>query len=240
MLTLSTIRAGLVFIALAMISALISANIRQWASAEGHDRYIVNFAEWASTRQKWLWLCLLLSGALLVWSLLPEAPQDQNIAKEISSQQQTTPTAAPPVSDNKPARPPPAYGGLYPWQSTIFMNGLEGMRAELSSKIMIARPQMVEPQQFSRAFENAAMRAGFEPIVLQQNPAGRDQTGVLVAVPDIDAPSLSALKMQVLVKELGYEGRFIPLLDTSSRQAAPLHANDVGNFAIYIGPSPLQ
>ena len=99
---------------------------------------------------------------------------------------------------------------------------------------------MVEPQQFSRAFENAAIRAGFEPIVLQQNPADSDQTGVMVAVPDVDAPSPSALKMQTIIKQLGFEGRFVPLLDTSVSQARPLHANDIGNFAIFVGPTPLQ
>ena len=96
MLMLSTLRAGLAFIALAMISALISANVRQWASAEGHDRYIVKFAEWASTWQKWLWVCLLLSGAVFVWSLTPQAIQNQDITKEVSP-----PT--PPVPDNKPS-----------------------------------------------------------------------------------------------------------------------------------------
>jgi hypothetical protein len=150
MLTLSTIRAGVVFIALAMISALISANVRQWASAEGHDRYIVKFAEWASTRQKWLWLFLALSGAIFAWSLQPETIQDQNIQKEVSSPAQPTT----PVPDNKPERPPPAYGGLYPWQITIFMNGLAEMKEDF-------------------------------------------------AVPDVDAPSPSALKMQTLIKQLG-------------------------------------
>jgi len=186
MLTLSTIRAGVVFIALAMISALISANVRQWASAEGHDRYIVKFAEWASTRQKWLWLFLALSGAIFAWSLQPETIQDQNIQKEVSSPAQPTT----PVPDNKPERPPPAYGGLYPWQITIFMNGLAEMKEDF-------------------------------------------------AVPDVDAPSPSALKMQALIKQLGFEGRFIPLLDASVKQAAPLRANEVGNFAIFIGPSPM-
>lgn len=72
MLTLSTISAGVVFIALAIISALISANVRQWASAEGHDRYIVRFVKWASSQRKWVWICLVLSGAVFIWSLLPQ------------------------------------------------------------------------------------------------------------------------------------------------------------------------
>jgi hypothetical protein len=89
MLTLSTIRAGtlsiFVFVALAMISSFIGANIRQWASANEHDRYIVKFTEWVSIAPKWrrwLWLCLALSAAVFVWSLLPEARQNQDIAKE--------------------------------------------------------------------------------------------------------------------------------------------------------------
>jgi hypothetical protein len=183
-----------------------------------------------------LWLSLGLSCTIFVWSLLPAATQDQNVAKEISPLRQPTN----PASDKKQERFPPANGNLYPWQLSIFMGGLEGMRAELSSKIMIARPHMLQPQEFSRDFENAAMRSGFEPIVLQQNPTGQDQTGVLVAVPDVDAPSSSAIKMQGIIKQLGFDGRFVPLLDASSKQAAPLHATDIGNFAIYIGPSALQ
>ena len=108
------------------------------------------------------------------------------------------------------------------------------MKAELSSKIMIARPRMVQPQQFSRAFEDLAMRAGFDPIVLQQNPTGSDQTGVMVAVPDVDAPSPSALKMQAIIKQLGFDGKFVPLQEPDAT-ASKQH----GNFAIFIGPSPL-
>jgi hypothetical protein len=242
MVSLSITRAAalavFVYIGLQLINAFISANIRQWVSAEGHDRYIIKFAEWVSIRHRGLWLCLAISGAVFVcsviWPWLPGALPDQNTPKEVSSPQQP----ANPVPDKKPERFPPTYGNLYPWQITIFKNGLEGMRAELSSKIMIARPHMLQPQAFSRDFEDIAMRIGFEPIVLQQNPAAEDQTGVLVAVPDVDAPSPSALKMQGIIKQLGFEGRFIRLLDESIRQAAPLHANDVGNFAIYVGPSP--
>jgi hypothetical protein len=234
MLTLSIVRAGalavFVYISLQMINAVISANVRRWASAKGHDQHIVKFAEWVSIRHRGLWLCLAISGAVFVgsfiWSWLPE---------EVSLPQPPATSAA----DNKPEQLPPTYGNLYPWQIAIFKNGLEGMKPELSSKIMIARPQMVQPQAFSRAFEDIAMRIGFNLIVLQQNPTGQDQTGVLVAVPDVDAPSPSALKMQALIKQLGFEGRFIPLLDASVKQAAPLRANEVGNFAIFIGPSPM-
>jgi hypothetical protein len=238
MLTLSIVRAGalavFVYIGLQMINAVISANVRQWASAKGHDQHIVKFAEWVSIRHRGLWLCLAISGAVFVgsfiWSWVPE---------EVSLPQPPATSAA----DNKPEQLPPTYGNLYPWQVTIFKNGLERMRAELSSKIIIARPQMVQPQAFSRTFEDIAMRLGFDPIVLQQNPAGSDQTGVMVAVPDIVVPSLSAIKMQAIIKQLGFDGRFVPLLDTTSLQAVSLHVNvnEVGNFAIFlfIGPSPL-
>jgi hypothetical protein len=88
MLTLSTIRAGtlsiFIFVALAMISSFIGANIRQWASANEQDRYIVKFTQWISIGPKWrrwLWLCLALSAAVFVWSLLPQTIQDQNKAE---------------------------------------------------------------------------------------------------------------------------------------------------------------
>ena len=135
MVPFSIIRAGagavFIFVALAIINSFISANVRQWASAEGHDRYIVNFAEWVSIRRRWLWVCLLLSGAVLIWSLLPGAPQDQNIPKEVSS---PAPAAPVPVPDNKPKPSSAVYGSLQPWQSTIFMNGLDEMKEDLHSK----------------------------------------------------------------------------------------------------------
>jgi hypothetical protein len=62
----------------------------------------------------------------------------------------------------------------------------------------------------------------------------------MVAVPNVDALSSSALKMQAIIKQLGFEGRFVPLLDTTSLQASPSHVNEGGNFAMFIGPSPLQ
>ena len=241
MVPFSIIRAGagavFIFVALAIINSFISANVRQWATAEGHDRYIVNFAKWVSIRRRWLWMCLLLSGAVLVWSLLPEAPLNKNIPKEVPLPQPPAPAApaapASPVPDN---RSPATYGSWQPWQSTIFMNGLDEMKADLRSKIVIARPHMTQPQWFSRAFENDAISDGFEPIVIQQNPTGRDQTGVMIAVPDVEAPSPSALKMQAIIKQLGFEGRFVPLLETP--ESAP--AKEHGNFAIFVGPSPRQ
>ena len=239
MVPFSIIRAGagavFIFVALAIINSFISANVRQWVSAEGHDHYIVNFAKWVSIRRRWLWMCLLLSGAVLVWSLLPEAPQDQNIAKKVVSPAPAAPVGVPVPTENKPEQARAVYGSLQPWQTTIFMNGLAEMKGDLHSKILIAHPQMTAPQWFSRLFEEAAIRGGFDPIVLLQNPTGRDQTGVMVAVPDIDAPSSSALKIQAIIKQIGFEGKFVPLLESAKSSQAKEH----GNFAIFIGPSPL-
>jgi hypothetical protein len=144
------------------------------------------------------------------------------------------PESPAPVPDNKPKRSPPVYGSLQPWQSTIFINALVGIKRDLPSQIMIARPHMLEPQMFSRAFENAALRAGLTPIVVEQNPTGPDQTGVMIAVPDTNSPSSVALKMRGAVQQLGFEGRLVPLLAPASSQA-----KDLGNFAIFIGPPPL-
>jgi hypothetical protein len=102
MLTLSTIRAGtlsiFIFVALAMISSFISANIRQWASANEQDRYIVKFTEWVSIGPKWrrwLWLCLALSAAVFVWSLVPRTIQDQNSTKMQPTMTDSQATAPP-------------------------------------------------------------------------------------------------------------------------------------------------
>src|SRR5271156_3774341 len=105
MLTLSTIRAGtlsiFIFVALAMISSFIGANIRQWASANQQDRYIVKFTEWVSIGPKWrrwLWLCLGLSAAVFLWSLVPRTIQDQNNTK--LQQTTTNNQATAPPSDS--------------------------------------------------------------------------------------------------------------------------------------------
>jgi hypothetical protein len=67
MLIPSIIRAGAVFIFLAMITGFISANIRQWASTKGHDQYIVKLAEWVSIHRRWLWLWFALGGAVVAF-----------------------------------------------------------------------------------------------------------------------------------------------------------------------------
>jgi hypothetical protein len=104
------------------------------------------------------------------------------------------------------------------------------------SKIVIARPQMVEPQSFSRSFENTFLTLGIEPIVTQQNPNARNQTGVKIGVVDVNkAPSADALRMQDTIRRMGFEGGFIQLRDDAL--AAAKQNNE---FAIYIGPSPLR
>ena len=139
-----------------------------------------------------------------------------------------------PATPDKKKHNAPVYGSLQPWQTTIFIDALIGIREDLPSQMMIARPHMLEPQSFSRVFENAALRAGITPIVIEQNPTGPDQTGVMIAVPDTNAPSKIALRMRGVVQQLGFEGRLVPLLPPASSQA-----KEVGNFAIFIGPSPL-
>jgi hypothetical protein len=80
----------------------------------------------------------------------------------------------------------------------------------------------------------SANLCGVTPIVVQQNPAGSDQTGVMIAVPDTKTPSAMALKMRSVTQQLGFEGRLVPLLEPATAQA-----KEMGNFAIFIGPSPL-
>ena len=156
------------------------------------------------------------------------------IPSDIIPPSPSSPPSEPATPDKTKHNAPVYYGSLQPWQTTIFMDALIGMREDLPSQIMIARPHMLEPQSFSRVFENAALRAGITPIVIEQNPTGPDQTGVMIAVPDTNAPSKSALKMRGVVQQLGFEGRLVPLLPPASSQA-----KEVGNFAIFIGPSPL-
>jgi hypothetical protein len=151
---------------------------------------------------------------------------------EIPSSSRETPN---PTPTSEPGRSSPVYGALQPWQSAILINALAGMKEELHSKIMIARPHISEPQQFSRMFEAAGMRAGLAPVVIEQNPTGIDQTGVMVAVPDISAPSSTARKIRDIIKQLGFEGGFVPLLASPESS----QAKESGDFAIFIGPSPL-
>ena len=102
--------------------------------------------------------------------------------------------------------------------------------------MVIARPQMMEPQQFARLFENVFRTLGIEPIVTQQNPNARNQTGVRVGVLDINkAPSADALRMQDVLRRMGFDGDFIQL-----RDEALTAAKENNEFAIYIGPQPLH
>jgi hypothetical protein len=232
------------FVASALITGFISANVRRWATEKGHDAYLLKawnmlpewghslLAGWGPLRQLWwAWLILGLSGGLglsLLISSRPPLPAS-DIPVKAGPESPLQPDEA------KPERSPPVYGSLQSWQSTLFINALAGMKEELASKIIIARPHMVEPQQFSRVFENAAFRAGVKPIVVEQNSTGPDQTGVMIAVPDTNSPSSSALKMRGIIQQLGSEGRIVPLLSTP--ESSP--AKEIGNFAIFIGPSPL-
>jgi hypothetical protein len=77
MVSLSTISAGILSICLLVVGALFNANIRRWAQEKGHDVYILWLL--SSIPKRWLWVCLALICALLVWPLLFEAPKDQNL-----------------------------------------------------------------------------------------------------------------------------------------------------------------
>jgi hypothetical protein len=87
MVTISTISAGVLSICLIVVGALFNANLRRWAQEKGHDVYIL----WLLRRipKRWLWMCLALICALLVWPfvwpLLPRALPNQNIANETVS-----------------------------------------------------------------------------------------------------------------------------------------------------------
>jgi hypothetical protein len=87
MVTLSTISAGVLSICLIVVGALFNANIRRWAQEKGHDVYILQLL--SRIPKRWLWVCLTLICALLVWPfawrLLLGALPNQNIANETRS-----------------------------------------------------------------------------------------------------------------------------------------------------------
>lgn len=143
------------------------------------------------------------------------------------SQEKAVAAAAPePVN----AKPNATYGTLHPWQITLISDSMPQYRS-----IVLARPQMLEPQGFSRAFENIFRTLGVEPIVTQQNPSERNQTGVRIGLVDTKKPApADAVKMQDLIRRLGFEGDFIQL-----RDEALTAAKTNNGFAIYIGPRPL-
>jgi hypothetical protein len=124
-----------------------------------------------------------------------------------------------------------AYGVLNRWQMDILEHSIPQY-----SKIVIARPQMTEPQNFAMAFQIIFRTLGIEPIQIEQNPNARDQTGVRIGVVDINKPpSADALRMQDVIRKMGFEGDFIQL------RGEALVAAEVNNgFAIYVGPRPLN
>jgi hypothetical protein len=148
-------------------------------------------------------------------------------------------TSAPTLPSQPPSTEPPqtaTYGSLHSWQIKILVDALTGLkpRIPVPPSIVVARPQMVEPQIFSRQFENAIMRAGVTPIVSQQNPGSSDQTGVMIGVPDVTNPSEIALEMQKVVRQMGFDGRFVAL-----PSAIFLPDKKSGEFAIFIAPPAL-
>ena len=158
-------------------------------------------------------------------------PRTQNQPPLPSPAPQTAPQSIPPPSPQQSGQQTATYEGLYRWQIDILANATSQY-----SKIVIARPQMVQPQMFSRLFEDIFRTFGIEPIVTQQNPNARDQTGVKIGVIDINqAPSAGALKMQDAVRRMGFDGGFIQLRDD-----AIASAKQNNEFAIYVGPAPLK
>jgi hypothetical protein len=135
-----------------------------------------------------------------------------------------------PPSPTSSTQPKATYGGLYKWQIDILVNGVAGY-----STIVIARPRMIEPQTFARMFANVFRTIVIEPLEEEQKPNAPNQTGVRIGVVNInEPPSAAALKMQDVIRRMGFEGDFIQLRDE------PLaFAKQNGGFAIYIGPPPL-
>jgi hypothetical protein len=128
------------------------------------------------------------------------------------------------------ARPQAQYGALHAWQQKLLADAIPQY-----SKIVIARPQMVEPQTFARIFENVFKTIGIETIVTQQNTNARNQTGVRIGVIEIEKPpSAEAVRMQNIIRGMGFGGEFIQLRDDSLVAAKENH-----EFAIFVGPAPL-
>jgi hypothetical protein len=184
------------------------------------------------------WILAGLFGVVLVaaWIGFGVDQRLQSLSMHSDFQTQNQPPQVAPQSTPPPAPQPSGpqtatYGALYPWQIDILANATSQY-----SKIVIARPHMVEPQMFSRSFENLFLTLGIEPIVTQQDPNARNQTGVKIGVVDVNqAPSAGALMMQDAIRRMGFDGGFIQLRGDTLESA-----KQNNEFAIYVGPPPLK
>jgi hypothetical protein len=86
-----------------------------------------------------------------------------------------------------------------------------------------------EANQYMRDFMEAFERAGIEVQSSSQSPAGPDQTGVMIAVQDVDHQPLIAKKLSSVLQKAGVQTTTIKIPQTLTGV----------EFALFVGPNPL-
>jgi hypothetical protein len=86
-----------------------------------------------------------------------------------------------------------------------------------------------EANQYMRDFMEAFERAGIEVQSGSQSPTGPDQTGVMIAVQDVNHEPLIAKKLASVLHKAGVETTMIQI---------PQNLTGV-EFALFVGPNPL-
>ena len=256
-LTLSTIRTVALwifgFLASAMITAFISANVRRWASEKGHDSYFVRLVEfipergWINIRQWWwAWLCLGLSGGFggALWlqpaTSLPSPDALTRAAAETKAQQATEDQEHISKLEAKLNALNQEHGVPTQQSPTVDGSLISGHEKELAQSILALKPfaksvvinrSSSTPgndwSELAQVFRNA----GFGDNVATgfQEPASIDEYGSMICSKDPLNPSDLDIKIRQMLDLLRMEPRFIPLSECRYK----------GDITIFFGPKKL-
>jgi hypothetical protein len=104
------------------------------------------------------------------------------------------------------------------------------LKDRLPQKMWITRPRDVGAQSIARQYERVFERAGIRVEQEQQQPAGPDEVGIMIAVADVTKPPNVAVELAEAMRKLGFEIKIVPLTGDAKGKT---------DFSLYIGMEPL-
>jgi hypothetical protein len=131
-----------------------------------------------------------------------------------------------------PKRPTPTTP-IYdpgPDQQRALSDEIDRLASRLPRPVWITRPRDLTAQSAARNIEGAFRRAGIKVEQEEQEPAGRSEVGVMMAVSNLNSPPAIATELADAMKRVGFEMRLVPLSGPAKGKT---------EFAIYVGMSPL-
>jgi hypothetical protein len=141
--------------------------------------------------------------------------------------QPNSPPAAPAL-----AREPANYEAFSDWQKREFVDEIAKLKPVMQ-KVLILRAHSVYTQGFYRSWEDAFQRVGIPVYPEFQEPTGKEQVGVMMAVKDPSHPPYAVLQVIDAIKRIGYDP--VPIVQLSDKNASLGY-----DFAIFLGLPPIS